>query len=216
MVNRPVDALPSFPNRTRIEELFEERGRRAELLAALVSAGGLPRDRAARVIQAELATLEAHAERVGLESLAQMAHGLRDLVGHLGGVAEAEVICRDVIVLDDNEVTRELLALAIQAEGHQVRVAGSVPELTALVRERRPDLLLTEAKIPGAPLDQFCGYLRRTMAMGSVPIVIFSSAQGLELQTLALNAGADLYLSKDQGINELTRELSRLFEEIIF
>ncbi len=215
-MNRTVDVLTGFPDRIRLEALFEACGRRVELLAALVSAGGLPRDRAARVVRAELAALEEHAERIGLESLAQMAHGLRDLVGHLGGVAEAEVICRDVIVLDDNEITRELLALAIQAEGHQVRVAGTVPELTELVRERRPDLLLTEARIPGAPEDQFCGYLRRNLAMESVPIVIFSSAQGLELQTLALNAGADLYLSKDQGINELTKELSRLFEEIIF
>jgi DNA-binding NarL/FixJ family response regulator len=54
------------------------------------------------------------------------------------------------------------------------------------------------------------------MAVDSIPIVIFSSAQGIELETLALNAGADLFLSKEQGIEDLIRGLSQLFEEILW
>jgi len=46
--------------------------------------------------------------------------------------------------------------------------------------------------------------------------VIFSSAHGDELDVLAREAGADLYLSKDQGIADLMKEVARLFEEILW
>ena len=46
--------------------------------------------------------------------------------------------------------------------------------------------------------------------------MIFSSARGEELAALAREAGADLYLSKDQGIGDLIREVARLFEEILW
>jgi DNA-binding NarL/FixJ family response regulator len=84
------------------------------------------------------------------------------------------------------------------------------------VRERRPHVLLSEARMPGAPSSRFCNYLRVTMVLEKIPIVIFSSARGDELAALAHDAGADLYLSKDQGIGDLMGEVARLFEEILW
>jgi CheY-like chemotaxis protein len=204
------------PRQRRVLEMLDERGRRTELLAALTRGGGLENVRVAQVLRAELAELESGAAEAGMEGLAQMARATREVVEHLGGVRIVHWRQRDVLVLDDNEVTRDLIALALEAEGHSVRVAATLSEFSALVRERRPDVVLTEARMPEAPDDQFCTFLRRTMANDSIPIVIFSSAQGIELATLALNAGADLYLSKDQGIGDLVAELARLFEEILW
>jgi CheY-like chemotaxis protein len=204
------------PRQRRVLELLDEQGRRTELLSALTRGGGLARDRAAQALRAELAELEAGAGEADMQGLAAMARATRELVEHLGEVTIAHWRQRNVLVLDDNEVTRDLITLALEAEGHIVRVASSLNEFLALVNERKPDVVLTEARMPDAPDDQFCEFLRRRMAMDSIPIVIFSSAQGIELETLALNAGADLYLSKDQGIEDLIKELSRLFEEILW
>jgi CheY-like chemotaxis protein len=204
------------PRQRRVLELLDERGRRTELLAALTRGGGLPPERAAVVLRAELAELEASAAEAELDGLAAMARATREVVEHLGNVKVAHWRQRDVLVLDDNEVTRDLITLALEAEGHTVRVASTINEFLALVNERKPHVVLTEARMPDAPDDQFCDFLRRRMAMDSIPIVIFSSAQGIELETLALNAGADLFLSKDQGLEDLIRELSRLFEEILW
>jgi CheY-like chemotaxis protein len=197
-------------------ELLDERGRRTELLAALAKGGGLAPERAAQVLSAELAELAASASEAELDGLAAMARATRELVEHLGGVKVVHWRQRNVLVLDDNEVTRDLVTIALEAEGHSVRVAATLNEFLALVNERKPDVVLTEARMPDAPDDQFCEFLRRRMAVDSIPIVIFSSAQGIELETLALNAGADLFLSKEQGIEDLIRELSRLFEEILW
>jgi CheY-like chemotaxis protein len=204
------------PRQKRVLELLDERGRRTELLAALTRGGGLDRERAAQALRAELAELETSAGEADLDGLAAMARATRELVEHLGGVKVAHWRQRNVLVLDDNEITRDLVTLALEAEGHGVRSAATLNEFLALVNERKPDVVLTEARMPDAPDDQFCEFLRRRMAMDSIPIVIFSSAQGIELETLALNAGADLFLSKEQGIEDLIRELSRLFEEILW
>ncbi|MBC7975927.1 MAG: response regulator, partial [Myxococcales bacterium] len=170
----------------------------------------------ANVLAAELGELETSAGEVGLDGLVAFAAAARKIVEYLGTVKIAHWRQREVVVLDDNEITRDLITLALQAEGHRVRSAAHVAELSLLVRERKPHILLTEACMPDAPAAQFCNYLRHTMALEKIPIVIFSSARGDELAVLAREAGADLYLSKDQGIGDLTREVARLFEEILW
>lgn len=204
------------PRQRRVIALLEDRARRTELVAALAGAGGLPSERAASVLCAELGELEIAAREVGLDGLVALARASRRVVEHLGGVKIAHWRQREVIVLDDNEITRDLIALALQADGHRVRTAANVAELSYLVSERKPHVLLTEARMPDAPGARFCTYLRRTISLEKIPIVIFSSARGEELAALAREAGADLYLSKDQGIADLMREVTRLFDEILW
>src|SRR5689334_8886553 len=169
------------PRQRRVLNLLEERARRTDLAAALASAGGLEPERAATVLCAELGELESSATEVGLDGLVAMARAARKVVEYLGGVRIVHWKQRDVIVLDDNEVTRDLITLALQAEGHRVRTAANLAELSLLVRERRPHVLLSEARMPEAPGSRFCNHLRVTMALEKIPIVIFSSARGEEL-----------------------------------
>ena len=212
----PRPAEPVTPRQRRVIHLLEDRARRTELLAALAGAGGLDPERAANVLTAELGELETSAAEVGLDGLVAFAAAARKVVEYLGAVKIAHWRQREVVVLDDNEITRDLITLALQAEGHRVRSAANIAELSYLVRERKPHILLTEARMPDAPGTRFCNYLRHTMALEKIPIVIFSSARGDELAVLAHEAGADLYLSKDQGISDLMREVARLFEEILW
>jgi CheY-like chemotaxis protein len=204
------------PRQRRLVGQLEDRARRIELLAALTTAGGLPIDRAAGVLGAELGELATSAGEAELTSLGAMARATRRLVEQLGGVASVAWPQREVVVLDDNEVTRDLVTLALQAEGHHVRAAACVAELSSLVRERKPHVVLTEARMPEAPGARFCHYLRQLMALEQIPIVLFSSTRGDELAALAREAGANLWLSKDQGISDLMSELARLFDEIVW
>jgi CheY-like chemotaxis protein len=208
------DVIP--PRQRRVLDQLEDAARRTELLAALAGAGGLEALRAATVLSSELGELEAVALGVGLDGLAALARSAGRVVELLGGVKVEQWRRRDVIVLDDNEITRDLITLALQAEGHRVRAAATVGELSALVRARKPHVLLSEARLPDAPGTRLCAFLRVNMALEGIPIVIFSSARGDELEELAREAGADRWLSKDQGISDLMGEVARLFEEILW
>jgi CheY-like chemotaxis protein len=198
----------------RVMMLLEERARRTELVEALASAGGLNPEHTACVLCAELGELETTAAEVGLEGLRALAHAMCKVIEQVAGAKPAPPRQREVIVLDDNEITRDLITLALQAEGHHVRSAACVAELALLVRERRPHVLLSEARMPDAPGARFCNYLRHVMMLEKIPIVLFSGTRGDELAVLAREAGADLYLSKDQGIGDLMGGVARLFDEL--
>ncbi|HET9625659.1 MAG TPA: response regulator [Kofleriaceae bacterium] len=199
-----------------LRDQLEEHARRLELMAALATAGGVETARAAQVLCAELDEVAASAAAAGLDGLGALARAARKVASHVGGVKIAHWRQRDVIVLDDNEITRDLITLALEAEGHRVRTAATIAELAILVGDRKPHVLLSEARMPDAPGARFCHFLRVTTALEKIPIVIFSSASGDELAMLARQAGADLYLSKDQGVADLTAEVARLFQEILW
>ena len=198
----------------RVMTLLEERARRTELVEALASAGGLKPECTASVLCAELGELETSAAEVGLEGLGSLAHAMCKVIEQVAGAKPAAPLQREVIVLDDNEVTRDLITLALQAEGHHVRSAACVAELALLVRERRPHVVLSEARMPDTSGTRFCNYLRHVVMLERIPIVLFSSARGDELAVLAHEAGADRYLSKDQGIGDLMGSVARLFDEL--
>lgn len=205
------------PLQRQLLERIEQHARRMELVAALLGGGGLSPAQAARIVRAELHDLEGDAEEAQLDALATLLRSTGEVLARMDTPGSVPVEhSHDVLVLDDDEVTRDLIALAVEAQGHRVRVAANLAEFLALFRERRPDVVLTEAEIPGAPVDSFCRFLRERMSNEAVPIVMFASASGDELAMLALNAGADRYLCKDQGMGELTVALNLMFEEILF
>jgi len=68
------------PRQRRVMTLLEDRARRTELLAALATAGGLPSERAACVLCAELGELEISAREVGLDGLVAMVRATRRVI----------------------------------------------------------------------------------------------------------------------------------------
>jgi CheY-like chemotaxis protein len=196
--------------------MLHERARRMQLLAALLRGGALTPSRAGRIVSAELLAIEAYAERGDLEVIASLARPLRQVFEHLSAANRHEGVSHDVLVLESEEVIADLIALAVEAEGHSVRVAGSMGECVELFHERAPEVILTEGRVPDAPVDQFCHFLRRRVASHTIPIIMFSDARGMELQVLAHNAGADRFVCKDQGIAELVVELNQVLEEILW
>src|SRR5262245_29574621 len=82
--------------------------RRMELLGALLSGGAVSKEIAARALVAELAGIELAAAPAHSEILMAFGAALRAAIASLGGVAKHDERSCDVLVLDDNEVTRDL------------------------------------------------------------------------------------------------------------
>jgi CheY-like chemotaxis protein len=209
-----TEATLVTPRQRKVIAQLDDRARRTELLAALAGAGGFGPEGAASVLAAELGELETTAREVGLDGVVAMVRAARRVIEQLGGVRARPGQPREVIVLDEDEITRDLIALALQAEGHRVRCAASVAELAYLVSERKPHALITDTRLPDAPAGRFGAYLRRTITVEGIPIVVFSSTRGSELARLAREAGAECCVSKHQGVAELLREIGRLFDDV--
>lgn len=198
------DALV-LPEKVFLDQLAN-RARRAELLTALLEARGLTPEAGLRAVQASLGAVVTSAEEAHLASLAALTRALYAAIGALG-IAKAPSRSVDVLVFDEDEVSRDLVALTVEAQGHHVRCACSHAELIHHLDERLPDLIITEIEIAHAPAREFCSGLVELLAHRPVPVVFFSGVPSDTLDDLARRTRALAAISKDHGLAALMREL---------
>jgi two-component system, OmpR family, response regulator MtrA len=105
-----------------------------------------------------------------------------------------------VAVIDDEPHICELLSLALQHRGFEVRCAADGGAGLALVHDWAPDLIVLDVMLPKASGIELLPALRR---MTDAPIVMLSARGEVEDKVEGLAHGADDYLSKPFEISEL-------------
>jgi DNA-binding response OmpR family regulator len=112
-----------------------------------------------------------------------------------------------VLVVDDDAHTRGLVRTLLEREGHAVVEAPDGRTALRVVHEERPDLVLLDVAMPD--LDGFA-VLERIRDLSEVPVLMLT-AHARELDTVrGLRAGADDYVSKPFGRQELLARLQVL------
>jgi DNA-binding response OmpR family regulator len=105
-----------------------------------------------------------------------------------------------VLVVDDEADIRELIRVLLERGGYQVIEASDGEEALRRFFDERPDLVLLDVSMPG--LDGW-GTLERIRELSDVPVVMLT-ARAAELDKVrGLRAGADDYVSKPFGRQEL-------------
>jgi two-component system, OmpR family, KDP operon response regulator KdpE len=106
-----------------------------------------------------------------------------------------------VLLVDDEPAIRRFLRLSFDAEGYRVEEAGDGKAALDILRANAPDLLILDLGLPG--LDGF-EVIRQLRDLGStIPIVVLSSRTDEKGKVMALDLGADDYVTKPFGIDEL-------------
>jgi two-component system KDP operon response regulator KdpE len=109
-----------------------------------------------------------------------------------------------VLVVDDEPEIRRALKTGLGYHGFEVRAVGSGEEALAEVSGWRPDVVLLDLGLPG--LDGF-EVLRRMPDKARVAVIVVSVMPGEKDKVRALDLGADDYLVKPFGIEELTARI---------
>ena len=106
-----------------------------------------------------------------------------------------------VLVIDDEPPICKLLRVGLSAHGYQIIEASSGKMALELLGEQRPDLIVLDLGLP----DMQGHELLRTMRArnDSVPIVVLSSRDDEAGKVQALDSGADDYVTKPFGMDEL-------------
>jgi CheY-like chemotaxis protein/HPt (histidine-containing phosphotransfer) domain-containing protein len=111
-----------------------------------------------------------------------------------------------VLLVDDDAVSLELMALLLAHEGHQVvraNDAGTALELLSSDKSGRPDVLLVDLQMPGVSGGQLAEKVR---AMGSPgPLLLAMSASEVQRQQLLAFDG---FLLKPLAVDDLRRALT--------
>ncbi len=109
-----------------------------------------------------------------------------------------------VLVVEDEPPVRRFLRAALAAHDYRVLEAGGVREAEQLAPSHNPDVLLMDLGLPdGDGID----LVRRIREWSRSPIIVLSARGREEDKVAALDAGADDYLTKPFGINELLARL---------
>jgi two-component system, OmpR family, KDP operon response regulator KdpE len=105
-----------------------------------------------------------------------------------------------VIVVEDEANLRRFVRLALEAEGCEVFEADSVKRGLIETGTRKPDLLVLDLGLPdGDGID----LIRELRTWSEIPIIVLSARTAEAEKVVALDAGADDYLTKPFGSAEL-------------
>lgn len=109
-----------------------------------------------------------------------------------------------VLIVDDEPQLLRALQINLRTHGyHPVTATNGVEALTA-ASEHRPDLVVLDLGLPDLDGVQVITGLR---AWSQVPIIVLSARHGAEDKVEALDAGADDYVTKPFGLEELLARL---------
>jgi two-component system KDP operon response regulator KdpE len=105
-----------------------------------------------------------------------------------------------ILVVDDEIEIVRALRRTLTAHGYRVFTASSGEEAVEVTSKRRPDLLLLDLLLPGMSGLEVC---RRVRAESNVPIIVLSVKGAEHDKVEALDLGADDYVSKPFGMDEV-------------
>jgi two-component system KDP operon response regulator KdpE len=105
-----------------------------------------------------------------------------------------------ILVVDDEPQIRRVVRVILVGAGYEIADARSGEAALLKFREFLPDLVLLDLNMPGAGGLETCRLLRQT---SEVPIIILTVRNTEDDKVAALDAGADDYVTKPFGKNEL-------------
>jgi two-component system, OmpR family, KDP operon response regulator KdpE len=105
-----------------------------------------------------------------------------------------------VLVVEDEPPMRRFLAAALAAQDFRVVEAATCREATVAATTRNPEVILLDLGLPDGDGIDLC---RRLREWSRVPIIVVSARGREDDKVRALDAGADDYLTKPFGVNEM-------------
>lgn len=107
---------------------------------------------------------------------------------------------RRILVVDDETQITRVLRTSLSSHAYDVRVANDGETALEIMKDWTPDLVITDLSMPNMDGLELTRRLRTT---SSVPIVILSVRGEERTKVQALDAGADDYVTKPFGMEEL-------------
>ena len=105
-----------------------------------------------------------------------------------------------ILIVEDDPQLRRFLRTALGAQDYRLVEAGTVKEALIAATTHNPELILLDIGLPDGDGIELT---RRVREWSRVPVIVISARGREEDKVAALDAGADDYLTKPFGVNEL-------------
>jgi two-component system, OmpR family, KDP operon response regulator KdpE len=105
-----------------------------------------------------------------------------------------------ILVVDDEPQITRVLRTSLSAQGYDIRVANTGEMALEIMKDWSPNLIITDLSMPSVDGVELT---RQVRAISQIPIVVLSVRDKEQQKVEALDAGADDYVTKPFGMNEL-------------
>lgn len=112
-----------------------------------------------------------------------------------------------ILVVDDNELQREVVADVLASEGHEVAVAATGAEALAAARATPPDVVVLDLMLPDIDGATVLASLRADPALAALRVVVTTGVRSSSVRRLP---GVDAALFKPFEMRELLGALDAL------
>jgi len=118
---------------------------------------------------------------------------------------------RRILVVDDDPTVRDSLREVLADEENEVHTAASAEDALAVLDETRPDVVLSDVRMPGLNGIELLRILRQQAPWTDV--VIMTAYDDMPTTVAAMREGAFDFLPKPLDLHDLREVLDRLFED---
>ncbi|RLC63041.1 MAG: hypothetical protein DRI48_08860, partial [Chloroflexi bacterium] len=116
-----------------------------------------------------------------------------------------------ILVIDDETELLQVISIVLERRGgHETVVSAKAREGLALALADPPDLAIIDVMMPGMTGYEICRQLRANPATASIPIIILTARAQIVDREAALEAGADVYMTKPAEMTDLLDQVNEL------
>jgi two-component system cell cycle response regulator DivK len=115
-----------------------------------------------------------------------------------------------ILIVEDNEMNRDVLARQLTRRGHAVQTAADGPQGLAIAREHAPELILLDLGLPEIDGWECARRLKADPATRHIPIVALTAHAMVGDRQKALDAGCDEFDTKPIDLGTLLEKITRL------
>lgn len=115
---------------------------------------------------------------------------------------------KKIIIFDDDEDILSICSYILEEQGWEVFTFTDCNNITEKVSRVLPDVILMDNWIPDAGGIIATQTLKKSEELKNIPVIYFSANS--DIQLLASNAGAQMYLAKPFDLEELEKVISKV------
>ncbi len=120
-----------------------------------------------------------------------------------------EIYDRPILIVEDDKSVSQLLMDLLETLNYKAHSVHSVAEAMRFIAQNLPRAVLLDLRMPDYNGIEVCKMLRDDMNTRSLPIFVLSGESDPAKIQAVLDAGADVFMSKPVGLNELVEALKK-------
>lgn len=117
---------------------------------------------------------------------------------------------KTVLVVDDDILMQQVVAMRLKVNGFRVLVASDGEEALPVIRSQSPSLIVLDLMLPKITGYELCRMIKMDEELQSIPVLVLSALEKQTDRDRAMEAGADAYFIKPFDLELLVAKIKQL------